>query len=97
MSFIIKNKSNKKLLNKRGPKTDPWGIPNKISSHELYGEFICGLSNNLNPYAFNFAIKRSCERQSNVLESTERSPPNLFDYQLAISISQALTEDTAGR
>ena len=43
----MKNKSNKKLLNKRGPKTDPWGIPNKISSHELYAEFICGLSNNL--------------------------------------------------
>ena len=45
----MKNKLNKKLLNKRGPRTDPWGIPNIISSHKLYAEFICGLSNNLVP------------------------------------------------
>ena len=40
MSTIMKNKSRKKMLNKRGPKIDPWGTPNKISSHELYAEFI---------------------------------------------------------
>lgn len=28
----MKNKSQKNMLNKRGPKIDPWGTPNKISS-----------------------------------------------------------------
>ena len=36
----MKNKSHKKMLNKRGPKIDPWGTLCKISSHELYAEFI---------------------------------------------------------
>ena len=39
-SSIMKNNSHKHMLNKRGPKSDPWGTPNKISSHELYAEFI---------------------------------------------------------
>ena len=39
-SFIMKNKSHKKILNKRGPKIDPGGTPNKIYSHELNSEFI---------------------------------------------------------
>ena len=38
--FSSNTKSHKKLLNKRDPKIDPWGTPNKISSHELYAEFI---------------------------------------------------------
>ena len=32
----MKNKSHKKVLNKIGPKIDPWETPKKISSHELY-------------------------------------------------------------
>ena len=36
----MKNKSHKKILNKRGPKIDPWGTPSKISSHDLHAEFI---------------------------------------------------------
>ena len=36
----MKNKSHKKIFNKRGPKIDPWGTPNKISSNELYVGFI---------------------------------------------------------
>ena len=36
----MKNKSHKKLLNKRGRKIDPWGTPNKISSHGLYAKYI---------------------------------------------------------
>ena len=44
MSSIMKNKSYKKMLNKTGPKTNPRGTPNKISSHELYAEFILVLS-----------------------------------------------------
>ena len=28
------------MLNKGGPKVDPSGTPNKISSHEQYAEFI---------------------------------------------------------
>ena len=39
-SFIMKNKSHKNMLNKRSPKIDPWGTPNKISSHELNSKFI---------------------------------------------------------
>ena len=51
MSSIMKNKSHTKMLDKRGPKTDPWVTPNKISSHELYVEFIlvCHLSNSVVP------------------------------------------------
>ena len=36
----MKNKSQKNMLNKRGPKIDPCGHPNKISSHELNSDFI---------------------------------------------------------
>ena len=38
--FIMKNKSHKNLLNKRGPKIAPCGSPSKISFHELNSEFI---------------------------------------------------------
>ena len=31
----MKNKSQKKMLNKRGPKIEPWGTTNKISSRDL--------------------------------------------------------------
>ena len=30
----------------------------------------------LNPYAFNFEIRRSCERQSNAFDKSVRSAPN---------------------
>ena len=40
MSSIMKHKLHKKMLNKGGPKIDRWGTPNKISSHELYAEFV---------------------------------------------------------
>ena len=43
MSSIMKNKSHKKVLNKIGPKIDPWETPKKISSHELYTEFALAL------------------------------------------------------
>ena len=69
----------------------PWGNPNKMSSYELYTEFIMviclqflkksctNLSESImNLYAFDFAIKRSCERQSNALERFARGAPNLF-------------------
>ena len=36
----MKNKPHENMLNKRGPKIDPGGTPNKISSHELNSEFI---------------------------------------------------------
>ena len=36
----MKNKSHKNMLNKRGPKIDPCGTPNKTSSHEQNSEFI---------------------------------------------------------
>ena len=36
----MKNKLYKNMLNKRGPKIDPWGTSNKIFSHELNSEFI---------------------------------------------------------
>ena len=32
----MKKRTHKNVLNKRGPKIDPWGTPNKISSHQLY-------------------------------------------------------------
>ena len=36
----MNNKSLGNMLNKRGPKIDPCGTPNKISSHELNPVFI---------------------------------------------------------
>lgn len=30
MSVMVKYQSHKKMLNKRGPKIDPWGIPNEV-------------------------------------------------------------------
>ena len=33
--LTMKNRSHIKILNRRGLKIDPWGIPNKISSNEL--------------------------------------------------------------
>ena len=32
----------------------------------------------LNPYTFNFAIRRSCERQPNAFDKSVRSAPNGF-------------------
>ena len=32
----------------------------------------------LNPYAFNFATRRSCERQSNAFDKSVKSAPNDF-------------------
>ena len=43
-TFIIRNRSHKNILNKRGPTIDPCGTPNRISSQELYSEFIFVLS-----------------------------------------------------
>ena len=39
VSSITKNKSIKKILNNRGPRIDPCGNPNVISSKLLYDEF----------------------------------------------------------
>ena len=36
----MKNKSHKNMSNKRGPKIDPRGTPNKNYSHELNSKFI---------------------------------------------------------
>ena len=73
------------------------GTPNKIFSHELYSVLILVLCFRfssqfctslkaaiLNPYAFSFVIKRSCERQSWKVREI------LFCYRQLISISQAL-------
>ena len=71
---------------------EPCRTSNKISSHELYSVLILVLCFRferkfctsytaaiLNPYAFSFAIKRSCERQSNALErSVMRTPTKYF-------------------
>ena len=32
ISTIMKKRTHKNVLNKRGSKTDPWGTPNKVSS-----------------------------------------------------------------
>ena len=40
----MKNKSHKKILNKRGPKIVPYGTPNKASSHDLNSEFVLVLN-----------------------------------------------------
>ena len=49
----------------------------------------------MNSYAFDFAIKRSCERRSNALERFVKIDPIYLDYQLPISTFQALSKDTA--
>ena len=35
VSYIIPNKSHRKILHNKGPRIDPFGTPNKISAHEL--------------------------------------------------------------
>ena len=37
----------------------------------------------LNPYAFNFTFRRSCERQSNAFDKSVRSVPN--DFLLSVA------------
>ena len=50
-SSIMKNNSHKHMLNKRGPKSDPWGTPNKFLPMscmlKLFWFFVCDLSNSL--------------------------------------------------
>ena len=50
-SSIMKNNSHKHMLNKRGPKSDPWGTPNKFLPMScmlnLFWFFVCDLSNSL--------------------------------------------------
>ena len=85
-----------KRLNNKGPNRDPWGTPDKTSSHELKSEFMLVLclrfgryfcTNHkavmLNPYAFSLAIKSSSERQSNVFDRSVRSAPNIFLLSIA--------------
>ena len=60
-------------------------LPKRCMLH-LFWFFVCGLPKSctnvsesaLNPYAFNFAIKRSYERQSKALERSVSSAQNLF-------------------
>ena len=37
---MMKNKPHKNMLNKRDPKIDFWGNPNKISSQEMHAAFV---------------------------------------------------------
>ena len=43
MLFESKSKSHKDIIYKLGPKTEPSGTPNKVSSQELYDVFIFAL------------------------------------------------------
>ena len=43
VSFIMENRSHRKMLTNKGPKMDPCGTPNKIPSQGLYDEFTLGL------------------------------------------------------
>ena len=89
----MKNKSHKKMLNKIGPKTDLWAEELRIKLLpmscilNLFWFFLCDLSNSLVSVLMSqywismhliFAIKRSRWRQSNALERSVRSAPNLF-------------------
>ena len=37
--FVMKNRSHRKMWNNKGPRMDPCGTPNKISSLGLYEKF----------------------------------------------------------
>ena len=76
------------ILNNSGPNIEPWGIPRQISDHLLYEEptlVLCFLklrqSNRKlrlptsNPYASNFAINKSCDKQSYVLDKSIKIVP----------------------
>ena len=49
----------------------------------------------LNPYAFNFAMRGSCERQSNAFDKSVRSAPNDFFLSVTDFRFQALILDSA--
>ena len=79
------------MLNNSGPKIKPWGILNINSSHELYEAFILGLhflqhsylcisfdTDRLSPYACNFAMIRSCRRQSNTFKRFVKRAQTVF-------------------
>ena len=42
LSYMTRNKSLGKMLNKLGPNIDPCGTPKRISSQELYEFAYCG-------------------------------------------------------
>ena len=79
-----RNRSNKKILNKSGPRIEPCGTPNNISSQELkvlslflHADF-CLYDNygaTSKPYVCNFAIGRSLDRQSKALDKSFKSAP----------------------
>ena len=96
MSFLTKeSKSQTNMLNKSGPGIEPWETPNNIPSQELHDEFIlvlCSLSerklcinfdvDKLKPYPFNFAIIRSCGRQSKALRRSVRRALNVLPLSI---------------
>ena len=102
---IIRNRSHKNIFGNRGPSINPYGTPNIIDSWELHSEFIFVLytlflrelctnlkADTLNPYAFNFAIRRLCERQLNAVGKSVRSSPN--DSLMVIADFHFLSIDT---
>ena len=58
------------MLNNSGPNIEPWGVSQQVSDHLLYEEpslVLCFRKLRLptpNPYASNFAISESCDKQS---------------------------------
>ena len=103
MLLIIRKRSQRKILNKRGSNMEPCRTPNKNSSHELYSTLILVLCFRfekyfcislkaavLNPHALSFANKRSCERQQMLLKDLWGEHQILFCYKQFISLSQAL-------
>ena len=76
------------ILNSSGPNIEPCGIPQQISDHLLYEEaalVLCFLklrkSNRKfrlsisNSYASNFAITKSCDKQSHALDKSIKIVP----------------------
>ena len=77
------------ILKNSGPNIEPWGISRQISDHSLYEEPTLGpcflklrfeTNRKLrltisNPYACNFAINKSCDKQSYALDKSIKIVP----------------------
>ena len=82
MLSTTRNRWYKNVLDNRPQITDPLEYQKKLFLRAIFWVYFCSLHDMLNPYALNFAIKRSSERQSNAFNKSERSAPN--DFPLSV-------------